>query len=146
MWKKLIECFDPEMDANGSMGMILYVPLRVFISMFLIPFWLLLGILSAGWLWPPQVREGLFVQKVSMPEDSGEAKEMEQRMEEVSDLRNDLLSTQEDLVGEFVEDRKDVAALKEQVKDIKRELKEEMKNIKGVMTSLFEVQQRAMIS
>ena len=83
LWKKLIECFDPEMDANGSMGMILYVPLRVFISMFLIPFWLLLGILSAGWLWPPQVREGLFVQKVSMPEDSGEAKEMEQRMEEV---------------------------------------------------------------
>ena len=60
LWKKLIECFDPEVDSNG-MGMVLYVPLRVFISMFLIPFWLLLGILSAGWLWPPQVREGLFV-------------------------------------------------------------------------------------
>jgi len=144
-WKKLIECFDPEVDSNG-MGMILYVPLRVFISMFLIPFWLLLGILSAGWLWPPQVREGLFVQKVSIPEDSGDAEMMEKRIAEVSDLKKDLKSAQEHLIGQFLEDRKDVSALKDQVKDIKRELKEEMKNIKGVMTSLFEVQQRAMIS
>ena len=32
LWKKLIECFDPEADTNG-MGMVLYVPLRVFVSM-----------------------------------------------------------------------------------------------------------------
>mmetsp|Transcript_36082 Transcript_36082/g.85994 ORF Transcript_36082/g.85994 Transcript_36082/m.85994 type:complete len:799 (+) Transcript_36082:146-2542(+) len=70
VWTKLIDCFDPEVDSAGHMGMILYVPLRIFISMFLIPFWLLLGVLSAGWLWAPQVREGLFVQKVSVPEDT----------------------------------------------------------------------------
>jgi len=145
LWKKLIECFDPEVDANG-MGMVLYVPLRVFISMFLIPFWLLLGILSAGWLWPPQVREGLFVQKVSMPDESGEDFEMEKRIEEVSELQKELKFVQDNLVGQFLNDRKEMIALKNQVKGIKRELKEEMKNIKGVMTSLFEVQQRAMIS
>lgn len=145
LWKKLIECFDPEVGQDG-MGMILYVPLRVFVSMFLIPFWLFLGILSAGWLWPPQVREGLFVQKVSVPEDSGEAKELEKRIEEVTGLKKDMKSVQESLVSEFIEDRRDMTALKDQVTDIKRELKEEMKNIKGVMTSLFEVQQQAMIS
>mmetsp|Transcript_16091 Transcript_16091/g.34795 ORF Transcript_16091/g.34795 Transcript_16091/m.34795 type:complete len:875 (-) Transcript_16091:338-2962(-) len=144
LWKKLIECFDPEVDSNG-MGMILYVPLRVFVSMFLIPFWLLLGILSAGWLWPPQVREGLFVQKVSA-EDAGEANEMEKRIEEVIELKKDLRTVQQHLVGQFIEDRKDMTALKDQVINIKRELKEEMKNIKGVMTSLFEVQQQTMIS
>eukprot|EP00578_Thalassiosira_sp_NH16_P023365 CAMPEP_0181096198 /NCGR_PEP_ID=MMETSP1071-20121207/10906_1 /TAXON_ID=35127 /ORGANISM="Thalassiosira sp., Strain NH16" /LENGTH=846 /DNA_ID=CAMNT_0023178593 /DNA_START=103 /DNA_END=2643 /DNA_ORIENTATION=+ len=144
-WKKLIECFDPDVDSNG-MGMILYVPLRIFVSMFLIPFWLLLGILSAGWLWPPQVREGLFVQKVSMPEDSGEARELEKRMEEVGQLKKDLRVVQESLVDQSVEDRKDIIMLKDQVKDIKRELKKEMKNIKSVMTSLFEVQQSSMIS
>lgn len=145
LWKKLIECFDPDGDSVG-MGMILYVPLRIFISMFLIPFWLLLGIMSAGWLWPPQVREGLFVQKVSIPEDSGEGKVMEKHIEEVTDLKKDLSTVQKQLVGQFVEDRKDMAALKNQVKDIKRELKEEMRNIKGVMTSLFEVQQQSMLS
>lgn len=40
----------------------------------------------------------------------------------------------------------DVMNLKDQVTTIKRELKDEMKNIKQVMTSLFEVQQMAMMS
>ena len=169
-WKKLIECFDPEMGSNG-MGMILIAPLRLFISMFLvrmcvlilllytisnspfyyhfffkIPFWLLLGILSAGWLWPPQVREGLFVQAVSVPDNSGEAKEMEKRIEEVTILKKDLKTVQKQLVEEFIDDRKDMSLLKDQVKGIKSELKDEMKNIKMVMTSLFEVQQQTMIS
>lgn len=105
VWKKLIECFDPEADTKG-LGMIFYVPLRVFISMFLIPFWLLLGILSAGWLWPPQVREGLFVQKVSLPEDSGQVQEAEKRIAEVEELRESLAGVQNDLVEEFTIDRK----------------------------------------
>lgn len=145
LWQKLIECFDPEVD-SGGMGMVLYLPLRIFISMFLIPFWLLLGILSAGWLWPPQVREGLFVQKVSTADDSDEGNEMAKQLEEVEHLKKDVQSAQEHLVGELINNRKDVAALKDQVVDIKRELKEELKNIKGVMTSLFEVQQQAMNS
>ena len=81
-----------------------------------------------------------------MPEDSGEAKEMEKRIEEVSLLKKELKGVQDHLIGQFVEDRKGMTALTDQVKDIKRELKEEMKNIKGVMTSLFEVQQQALIS
>jgi len=144
LWKKLIECFDPEVD-SGGMGMILYLPLRIFISMFLIPFWLLLGILSAGWLWPPQVREGLFVQKVSTVEDD-EGNEMARNMEEVEYLKKEVQSAQEHLVSELTSNRKEVTVLKDQVIDIKRELKEELKNIKGVMTSLFQVQQQAMSS
>ncbi len=35
--------------------------------------------------------------------------------------------------------------LRDQVKAIKKELKDEMKNIKQVMTSLFEVQQRTLV-
>eukprot|EP00985_Skeletonema_marinoi_P022421 scaffold14308_cov138-Skeletonema_marinoi.AAC.5 len=145
LWKKLIECFDPEVD-NQGVGLFFYVPLRIFIAMFLIPFWLLVGIISAGWLWPPQVREGLFVQAVSIPEDSGEIREVEKRIEEVSGLRKDLEYVQGGMVNDFKQDRKDMTELKNQVKGIKKELKKEMKNIKQVMTSLFEVQQQAMMS
>ena len=143
LWKKLIECFDPEVG-SGGMGMVLHVPLRLFVSMFLIPFWLLLGILSAGWLWPPQVREGLFVQKVSMAED--EEDKNEAWVEEVGDLRGDLGAARERMVAQFLRERSDVRALRDRVRDVKGELKEELKNIKGVMTSLFEVQQQAMLS
>ena len=146
VWTKLIDCFDPEVDSAGHMGMILYVPLRIFISMFLIPFWLLLGVLSAGWFWAPQVREGLFVQKVSVPEDTGELKEIQMRIDEVALIRKDLKTVQDGLVSEFVQDRKDISSLKEQIRDARRELKGELKAVKAVMTSLFEVQQQAMMS
>jgi hypothetical protein len=114
--------------------------------MFIIPFWLLLGILSAGWFWPPQVREGLFVQKVIMSNQSGETNELERRIEEVVSLKKELVAVQEHLIGQSVEDRKDMTALVDQVIDIKRELKDEMKNIKTVMTSLFQLQQQVMAS
>jgi len=145
LWKKLIECFDPSVD-NQGVGLFFYVPLRIFIAMFLIPFWLLLGIMSAGWLWPPQVREGLFVQAVSIPEDSGEIREVEKRIEEVSGLRKDLEYVQGGMIHEFKQDRREMTELKNKVKEIKKDLKREMKNIKQVMTSLFEVQQQAMMS
>ncbi|KAL7542183.1 hypothetical protein ACHAWF_007110 [Thalassiosira exigua] len=145
LWDKLCGCFDPDEDAR-TMKVILYAPLRVFVSMFIIPFWLLLGILSAGWFWPPQVREGLFVQKVTMSNESGETNELERRIEEVVSLKKELLAVQEHLIGQSVEDRKDMTNLVDQVIDIKRELKDEMKNIKTVMTSLFQLQQQVMAS
>jgi hypothetical protein len=142
LWKKLIECFDP--DVEDGMGMVLYVPLRICVSMFLIPFWLLMGILSAGWLWPPQIREGLFVQKVSVEDTHGELNEIQKRVEEVEKLMNNLNTLKEGFVHETYTDRKDMIRLKNQVRSIKKELKNEMKKIKGVMTSLFEVQQQVM--
>jgi len=39
----------------------------------------------------------------------------------------------------------EMVELRDQVKAIKKELKDEMKNIKQVMTSLFEVQQRTLV-
>jgi chromosome segregation ATPase len=124
--------------------MVLYVPLRICVSMFLIPFWLLMGILSAGWLWPPQIREGLFVQKVSVEDTHGELNEIQKRVEEVEKLMNNLNTLKEGFVHETYTDRKDMIRLKNQVRSIKKELKNEMKKIKGVMTSLFEVQQQVM--
>ena len=89
LWKKLIECFDPSVDNQGVL--FFYVPLRIFIAMFLIPFWLLVGIIQRDGGLPKFVRdEGLFVQAVSIPEDPGEIREVEKRIEEVSGLRKDL--------------------------------------------------------
>lgn len=140
LWKKLVECFDPGKEANKT-KMLCLLPWRICISTFLIPFWLLVGVLSAGWLWPPQVREGLFVQRVSMPEDNTVAQDAELRMQEVGELRDKLTETQTELVEEFTEDRKEMDVLKIQIAKIRKELKSEMKNIKKTMTNLFQVQQ-----
>ena len=140
LWKKLVENFDPSKEANKT-KMLCLLPWRICISTFLIPFWLLVGVLSAGWLWPPQVREGLFVQRVSMPEDNTVAQDAELRIQEVGELREKLTETQTELVEEFSEDRKEMDVLKIQIANIRKELKGEMKKIKKTMTTLFQVQQ-----
>lgn len=140
LWKKLVECFDPGREENKSKTICL-LPWRICISTFLIPFWLLVGVLSAGWLWPPQVREGLFVQRVSMPEDNTTAQDAELQINEVGELRAGLEAVQNELVNEFIEDRKEMDVLKIKIAKIRKELKNEMKNIKKTMTSLFQVQQ-----
>ena len=68
---------------------------------------------------------------------------MERRMEEVTSLKRELMNVQEHLIEQFIEGRKDVTAVKEQLREVKRGLKDEMKEIRGVMTSLFEVQSQA---
>ena len=140
LWKKLVECFDPGRETN-RMKVLCLLPWRVCISTFLIPFWLFVGVISAGWLWPPQVREGLFVQRVSMPEDHSNVHEAELRMQEVGQLREGLTEVQIELVTEFTEDRKEMDVLKIQIAKVRKELKNEMKNIKKTMTTLFQVQQ-----
>ncbi|KAL3789281.1 hypothetical protein HJC23_000347 [Cyclotella cryptica] len=141
LWKKLVENFDPRIEEKRIKTFLL-LPWRVCVSMFFIPFWLLVGILSAGWLWPPQVREGLFVQRVSMPKDSTVAQEAELRMHEVGELRHALSTVQNEIVDEFNKDRTEMLVLKVKMDKMRKELKDEMKNIKKTMTSLFQIQQQ----
>jgi hypothetical protein len=141
LWKKLVENFDPRIEENRIKTLVL-LPWRICISMFFIPFWLLVGILSAGWLWPPQVREGLFVQRLSMPEDSAIAQDAELRMHEVGELRSELSVVQNEIVNAFAKDRMEMMVLKIKMDKMRKELKDEMKNIKKAMTSLFQVQQQ----
>jgi hypothetical protein len=57
LWKQIMDLFEDDVDEGFlSFDFFAYVFLRVLAAFFIIPFWLLLGIFTAGWLWPPQVR------------------------------------------------------------------------------------------
>ena len=67
-WKSLMDMFDDdEVNQGGAMG----VFIKLIVALILIPTWLVLGVLSAGWLWPPQVRKGIFVQRISNADEGG---------------------------------------------------------------------------
>jgi hypothetical protein len=56
LWKQIMDLFEDDVDEGVlSFDFIAYVFLRVFAAFFIIPVWFLLGIFTAGWLWPPQV-------------------------------------------------------------------------------------------
>jgi len=63
LWAKLVEWFNDEQLSITTFEFWCYTVFRVFALFIIFPAWLLLGVVTAGWLWPPQVRKWLFVQQ-----------------------------------------------------------------------------------
>jgi hypothetical protein len=106
--------------------------------LFIVPAWLILGVLTAGWFWPPQLREGLFKQKIYIREEPPDV----ERYELLAAAGKDISNLKDDIVKQFVRDRKVMKSMREQTKNRRKEILEELKNMKGVMSSLYEVQQQ----
>ena len=74
LWKALIDIFDDDdgssmytdmLDMCISCDFWMSTVMKIVTALIIIPLWLLFGVLSAGWFWPPQVRKWLFTQKSS---------------------------------------------------------------------------------
>ena len=63
LWGKLMELFSDEDLSPVSLDFWCYSISRLLALFVVFPVWLLIGFVTMGWLWPPQVREWLFVQK-----------------------------------------------------------------------------------
>jgi len=139
-WKRLIDLFEDEIDSNVSTAEFwAYNSLRWFTAVGIIPMWIVLGILSAGWLWPPQVREYIFTSTVSKHSSETE-REAELRRTQVDLLKKEVESLKEAMAHELKIDRTQIIQMKSGIADRRTEIAAEMKHIKRVMTMLFEQQ------
>ena len=140
LWKKLMDLFEEDIEEFSALSSDFwcYFFLRIVVALFVIPLWLLLGIASAGWLWPPQVRAAFLVQRVSK-RNAGNIKEAEQRTKYIIELRNDVKVLQEEVTSEIMDDRQEIVAMKLQLGDMKNDVMHQMKEIKQVMTRLFDL-------
>jgi hypothetical protein len=116
--------------------------LRVMAAVFIIPLWLILGALSVGWLWPPQVREAVFTSTV-LAHSSESEKDDELRITQVAKLQQEVVVLREELLQELAMDRTQVMHMKSQLAERKTEIANEMKHIKRLVTLLFERQSYA---
>jgi hypothetical protein len=121
-----------------------YFLLRVFTALILIPTWFLLGIVTFGILWPPQIRAFFFTSKITKAtktdrEDALRKTQIGILHVEIEDLRNELLKG-------LAVDRTHVVQLRSLVAERKLEIQNEMKHIKRVVTMLFEQQADAVYS
>jgi len=140
MWKQLTDELTmwDERDVV-SIEFFTYLFIRVIIFLFIVLLWLPLGLLTAGILWPPQVRQWIFVQTHNK-QSKGEARELERRSKEVGALREEVTDLQEEIIHEMTADRMEVIALQTQFVEMKNDLKNEMKEIKSIVSTLFEIQ------
>lgn len=137
MWKQMMDMYDEEIeDALWSLDFWAHLFLRVIATLF-IPMWLVVGALTFGWLWPPQVREAVFTSTV-FAHTTDLAKEDEQRRNQIVKLQQEVSELKEDILQELALDRTHIMQLRSQVAERKSEITSEMRDIKRLVNLLFE--------
>lgn len=139
-WKRLMDLFEDEIDDSVvSFEYFLYTLLRVAVAVIVIPLWIFVGIITAGWLWPPQIREAVFTSR-TFKHSSDSEKEDELRKTQVKKLEVEVKELKDELVQELAQDRTQVVQMKSAVAERKIEIANEMKQVKRIVTMLFEQQ------
>ncbi|GKY96190.1 hypothetical protein MPSEU_000578900 [Mayamaea pseudoterrestris] len=140
-WKILMDLFVDELEDNvASLDFLLYMVLRV-LAFVVIPLWLLLGVVTAGWLWPPQVREAIFTSAV-FKHSSDLERDNEMRRTQIKQLQEEVRLLSDDLLQEIAHDRTQLVHLKSHLAERKMEIANEMSQIKRIVAMLFERQSR----
>ena len=139
-WKRLMDLFEDDIDESVmSLEFWAYSLLRMFTAIVIIPAWVVLGIFSAGWLWPPQLREVIFTSAVSKHSSDAE-REDEDRRTQVNQLQEEVDVMKEEMNNQLNIDRATVVQMKNSIAQRRTDITNEMKHIKRIMTMLFEQQ------
>ena len=103
--------------------------------LFIIPLWLVLGLATAGILWPPQVREYLFLQKVRV---TSRAELERQKVQKLGEIKNNVDQLKEDIRRELEADRQDLVRLKNEVESIQKEVVTDLQEMQGLLSAILD--------
>lgn len=135
-----MDLFEDEVEEGMlSFEFLAYTLLRFVAAFFVVPLWVLSGIITVGWLWPPQVREAVFTSSV-MRHSSDTEKENELRKTQVIKLQQEVQNLNDELLQELAIDRTQLVQFKSHVAERKVEISNEMRQIKRIVAALFERQ------
>jgi len=139
LWKKFMYLFDDDIDEHGVMSVefIVYIVLRVFAACVIIPLWLIIGFLTFGMLWPPQVREKLLTSQLVGRTEKESAERT--RMGEISRLKEDISTFQGEVRVDIEKGRDEMYIVKAVLDSTKTEIHNEMNEVKEIVTELFEL-------
>lgn len=119
------------------------VPERVLVTVYqlvalliVLPVWILVGVASAGWAWPPQWRERLLAHNTTLVSKNivnvQVSKQIAELKKEVNDLR-------EEAKREMKNDRNELISMKAEAESLQRDVLEDMVQIKEIMNSLLDM-------
>lgn len=103
-----------------------------------LPLWIFLGIFTLGIIWPPQVREYVLVKAIAEALDARGDDTDDRRNLEVMNIQNEVEVMHSELKQEVINDRTQLVELKRQFQELKDDLVGEIREIKKLMTDIFE--------
>lgn len=134
-WQQVMLLFDANLyDEIDLFESWVYNFFRIFSILVVIPVWVCLGVISAGWLWPPQIREALFVQKEAVISRS----ELERnKLEKLMGIQNEVKTLKQELMREMVNDRDEMVRMKTEVETVQSEVLTDLQQVRELLTSLL---------
>jgi hypothetical protein len=140
-WRNLVQLFDQhlydDVDINPTnVDFWCYVLFRALAVIFIIPLWIVAGLVTAGWLWPPQIREWLFIQKETAISRSDLEK---QKLEQLKEIQNDIKSLKAEIRKELATDRDEIMRMKTEMEGAHYGIASDLQQVRELMTSLLDM-------
>ena len=140
-WNFLISLFDPNLFKENDISMLsidfwCYTFLRIFVALIVIPVWIVAGVITAGWLWPPQIREYLFYQRRAAVSRADIAEGVKN---EVNQLKSDLKDLRDELKLELRKDKRGLSEMKSDLDTVQDDVISDIKQVKDILRTLFEL-------
>ena len=140
-WASVMSLFDPNLFKDNevpplSFDFFIYSFLRLLAAFIIIPLWIIVGIVSAGWLWPPQVREFIFAQSRAVVSRADIAAGVKA---EVENLKIELKGLRSELKQSLKKDRKEMVDAKVELETVQEDVLADVRQVSEILTTLFEL-------
>jgi len=143
-WKNIVQLFDQNIYDDialspRSIEFWCYFLFQVAAVLVIIPLWLLAGLMTFGFLWPPQIREYIFVQKETTVSRANLEKE---KLEQLKEIQTSLKCLKVDIKKEMASDREDMIRMKHEVESTQNDVMSDLQQVRELMTTLLEMGRR----
>lgn len=140
-WKSIVQLFDQNLydDIDLSPKNIefwCYFFFQGAAVLVVIPLWVIAGLVTAGWLWPPQIREYLFVQKETAVSRADLEK---QKLEQLKEIQSSIKTLKSDVRKEMANDREEMIRMKNEVEAVQSEVMSDLQQVRELMTTLLDM-------
>ena len=137
-WNSIVSIFEHDVYGDGGEDIrpidFWYDVLNKTMAVLVIPPWLILGFVTVGILWPPQVREWLFVQK----DTAASRAEIERmKLEQLREIQSDTKRLKDDLRMEMQQDRAELFRTKAEVDAVQEEVLADLQQVNALVTTLL---------
>mmetsp|Transcript_6150 Transcript_6150/g.10426 ORF Transcript_6150/g.10426 Transcript_6150/m.10426 type:complete len:853 (-) Transcript_6150:113-2671(-) len=138
LWKKFMYFIEADMDDKKyfSVDYIIYTFLRFVTAVIIIPLWIIIGAITFGMLWPPQIRSKLMQSRTTRQIGNESVEHV--RMKQVTSLREGVSVLQDEIKADIDRGRQELDNVRSVLETAKADINTEMKNVKDLVTELFE--------
>jgi hypothetical protein len=139
VWKSLMGMFEShfydELETRpGHLLFLVGILYRGLTLLVIIPIWIMLGFATAGILWPPQIREYLFVQKAT----SMSRAEIERaKLAQLREIQGDIKALKTDIRKDMASDREEMMRMKAEVEAIQSEVLADLQQVTDLMKTIL---------